>query len=196
MEDILREVIVISDDEDEENSDDILTDREDSVEAISDQDITNTVHVQPLDYSALANETRHRRSSSLVDEMAPSVKFLRRLPPSPPSITMQRQQRTNRQQAQRYRIYQEALDRRKHPQYANGGNFSSPVHQRATREEYRSHPQDYHEPIHRRGTQAVDKPSSTMVGRNGVPSDLNYPVTFQYDGRVEGRTMVRKLSST
>ncbi|KAL8972328.1 MAG: hypothetical protein Q9183_000610 [Haloplaca sp. 2 TL-2023] len=191
MEDILREVIVISDDEDEEISDDILTDREDSVEATSDQDITNTVHVQPLDYSTLANETRHRRSSSLEDEMAPSVKFLRRLTPSPPSITMRRQQRTNRQQAQRYRIYQEALDRRKHPDYATRGNLSSPVRPRATIEEFRSHPQDYHEPTHPRGTQAMDKPSSRMVGRNGIPSDLSHPVTFQYDGRVEGRTMQR-----
>ncbi|KAL8873216.1 MAG: hypothetical protein Q9174_001280 [Haloplaca sp. 1 TL-2023] len=189
MEDILREVIVISDDEDEQYSDDTFTDREDSVEVISDQDITNTVHVQPLDYSTLDTDPRHRRSSSLEDEIAPSVKFLRRLSPSPPSTTMRRQQRSGRHQEQRLRIYQEALNHRRYGDHATGEMLSRPVSQRAGVEGHRSHPQDYHEPMHLRSTQAVDKPSSTRVSGNGFPSDLNQPVNFQYNVDMEGRAM-------
>lgn len=113
VEDILREVIVISDDEDEASDDDAITDRESSVEVMSSHEIANNVQVQPLDYSTLDGRFRLERPGSPEDAWAPSVKFIRRLSTPPPGPAPRRQGWIDRQQAHRNRVWQEAVSRRR-----------------------------------------------------------------------------------
>ena len=114
VEDILREVIVISDDEDEVSDEDDLVDRESSIEILSSRDITNGVHVQPLDYSILDDRSRYERQMSPEDTWATGAKYIRRLV-TPPETARRRQNRIDRQQAHRNRVWQEALSRRRNP---------------------------------------------------------------------------------
>ncbi|KAL8718761.1 MAG: hypothetical protein Q9225_004141 [Loekoesia sp. 1 TL-2023] len=118
VEDILREVIVISDDEDEASDDDAITDRESSVEVISSHEIANNVQVQPLDYSTLDDKSQLERPGSPEDAWAPSVKFIRRLSTPPPEPARRRQGWVDRQQAHRNRVWQEAISRRRNMTHA------------------------------------------------------------------------------
>lgn len=113
VEDILREVIVISDDEDEERGDEAFIQREDSVEIVSSQEIADTVHVRPIDYSTLDDRSRHDRPLSPENDWAPSVKFIRRLSTPPVETGLRRQNRSDRQQAHRNRVWHEAVSRRR-----------------------------------------------------------------------------------
>lgn len=114
VEDILREVIVISDDEEEETShDDVSTDRESSIEVISSHEIANNVQIKSLDYSTLDERSRLERPISPEDAWAPSVKFIRRLSTPPSGTARRRQDWADRQQAHRNRVWQEAISRRR-----------------------------------------------------------------------------------
>ncbi|KAL8726261.1 MAG: hypothetical protein Q9166_006807 [cf. Caloplaca sp. 2 TL-2023] len=112
VEDILREVIVIPDDEDEDNEFNLVNDRQNSMEVISNQELADTVHVQPVDYGALNERSRFDRPVSPEDDWAASVKFIRRIS-TPLGKARQRQEQFDRQQAQRNRIWHEAVSRRR-----------------------------------------------------------------------------------
>lgn len=109
VEDILREVIIISDDEDEE-SEENSTEREGSIEIISSQEIADAVHVEPLDYSTMDARSAYDRPE---DDWAPSVRFIRRLSTPPADRGARRQTRIDRQQAHRNRVWLEAVNRRR-----------------------------------------------------------------------------------
>ncbi|KAL8801442.1 MAG: hypothetical protein Q9182_004459 [Xanthomendoza sp. 2 TL-2023] len=117
VEDILREVIVIPDDDDEESEDEMINDRETSVEIISSHEFADTLHVQPLDYGALDERARFERPVSPEDDWAPSVKFIRRISTPPGKTQARHQERADRQQAHRARIWQEAVSRRRDTAY-------------------------------------------------------------------------------
>ncbi|KAL8820927.1 MAG: hypothetical protein Q9223_000944 [Gallowayella weberi] len=117
VEDILREVIVIPDDDDEESQDEMINDRQNSVEVISSHEFADTIHVQPLDYGALDERARFERPVSPEDDWAPSVKFIRRISTPPGEIQARHQERADRQQAHRVRIWQEAVSRRRDTAY-------------------------------------------------------------------------------
>lgn len=131
VEDILREVIVIPDDEEDEGEDVRISARQNSVEVISSHEFADTVHVQPLDYGALEEGTRSDRLMSPEDDWAPGVQFIRRIT-TPHSEGRQRQQdRVDRQHAHRTRIWQEAVNRRR--------NTAHTDHDIATRPMYQAH---------------------------------------------------------
>lgn len=123
VEDILREVIIISDDEDEESEEENFSERENSIEIISSQEVADAVHVQPLDYSTLDAKSTYDRPLSPEDDWAPSVRFIRRLSTPPADRGIRRQIRIDRQQAHRHRIWLEAVHRRRNPTY-DGTNGS------------------------------------------------------------------------
>ncbi len=116
VEDILREVIVISDDEDEGIDEDSFDDRDSSVEIASSREISHEVHVQPIDYSTLDQKSRFERPVSPEEDWAPAVKFIRRLPPPP---IQEHHDRAARHHAQRYQKWQEAIDRSRQKEMAN-----------------------------------------------------------------------------
>ncbi|KAL8641037.1 MAG: hypothetical protein Q9228_002109 [Teloschistes exilis] len=126
VEDILREVIIISDDEDEE-SEENSTEREGSIEIISSQEIADAVHVEPLDYSTMDGKSAYDRPFSPEDDWAPSVRFIRRLSTPPADRGTRRQTRIDRQQAHRNRVWLEAVNRRRNLIYsdANGSVLGS-----------------------------------------------------------------------
>ncbi|KAI4109602.1 MAG: hypothetical protein LQ339_001715 [Xanthoria mediterranea] len=131
VEDILREVIVIPDDEEDEGEDDRISARQTSVEVISSHEFGDTVRVQPLDYGALEEGTWSDRLMSPEDDWAPGVHFIRRIT-TPHSEGRQRQQdRVDRQHAHRTRIWQEAVTRRR--------NTAHTDHDIATRPMYQAH---------------------------------------------------------
>lgn len=113
VEDILREVIVIPDDEEDESKDDQASDRHESVEVISSHAYADNVHIQPIDYGALDEETRLNRQTSPEDDWAPSVRFIRRISTPPAEKRQRYQERVDRQNAHRARVWQEAVSRRK-----------------------------------------------------------------------------------
>ncbi|KAL8701691.1 MAG: hypothetical protein Q9224_000384 [Gallowayella concinna] len=123
VEDILREVIVIPDDDDEETQNEMIDDRHSSPEVISSHEFVDTVHVQPLDYGALDERARVERSVSPEDDWAPSVKFIRRISTPPPKIQARHQERADRQQAHRTRIWQEAVSRRRDTAYTRHDSY-------------------------------------------------------------------------
>ncbi|KAL8775627.1 MAG: hypothetical protein Q9209_000123 [Squamulea sp. 1 TL-2023] len=131
VEDILREVIVIPDDEDDEIEDNITSDRQDSVEVISSHEFSDTVHVKPLDYGALDGGSRLDQLVSSEDDWDPSVKFIRRVSTPPAEKRREHQDRLDRQQAHRNRIWREAVSRRK--------NTAQTSHGMATRHAYQPH---------------------------------------------------------
>lgn len=143
VEDILREVIVISDDEEDETShDEVDTDRENSIEIISSHEIASDVQVKLLDYSALDERSRHERPTSPDDDWAPSVKFIRRLSTPPPQTAHRRQGWANRQQAHRNRVWQEAVNRRRNKTQAVPGNtVESPYNRLDVRVPFQHHAQ-------------------------------------------------------
>lgn len=122
VEDILREVIIISDDEDEESEEENSTEREGSIEIISSREIADAVHVEPLDYSTMDAKSAYDRPFSPEDDWAPSVRFIRRLSTPPADRGTRRQTRVDRQQAHRNRVWLEAVNRRRNLTYgdANG----------------------------------------------------------------------------
>ncbi|KAI4110369.1 MAG: hypothetical protein LQ345_007023 [Seirophora villosa] len=121
VEDILREVIVISDDEDEDLSEEgHFGDRDSSVEIASSREISNEVHVQPIDYGTLDGRSRLERPVSPEDDWAPSVRFIRRLS-TPPAESKQQQDRIARHHAQRYQKWQDAISRSRRKDMANTG---------------------------------------------------------------------------
>lgn len=127
VEDILREVIVISDDEDEDINGNFFNDRDSSVEIASSREISNEVDVRPIDYSTLDEISRLQRPVSPEDDWAPSVRFIRRL--STPPGNRQQQDRIARHHAQRYQKWQEAIDRSRQKDAAKIGhsNIAKPV---------------------------------------------------------------------
>ena len=131
VEDILREVIVIPDDEDDQSEDDPGSARQKSVEVISSHEYADTVHVRQLDYGALDGGSRSDRLVSPEDDWAPSVKFIRRVSTPVAERRQRNQDRIDRQQAHRTRIWHEAVSRRK--------NTAPISHDLATRQIYQSH---------------------------------------------------------
>ncbi|KAI4169596.1 MAG: hypothetical protein LQ348_007247 [Seirophora lacunosa] len=122
VEDILREVIVISDDEDEDLSEEgHFGDRDSSVEIASSREISNEVHVQPIDYGTLDGRSRLERPVSPEDDWAPSVRFIRRLS-TPPAESKQQQDRIARHHAQRYQKWQDAISRSRRKDMENTGH--------------------------------------------------------------------------
>ncbi|KAL8953310.1 MAG: hypothetical protein Q9222_000834 [Ikaeria aurantiellina] len=120
VEDILREVIVISDDEEDdelvESHGKGFDDRENSVEIISTHEGAGAVHVQPLDYSVMDKESRFDPATSPEDDWAPGVKFIRRVP-TPSARIQVRQNRIDRQKAHRNRVWLDAIKRRRDTQH-------------------------------------------------------------------------------
>ncbi|KAL8734948.1 MAG: hypothetical protein Q9181_003016 [Wetmoreana brouardii] len=175
VEDILREVIVISDDEEGESEDDMLANREDSVEIISSQEIADTVHVRPLDYSTLDERSRYDRPTSPEDDWAPSVKFIRRL--STPPVD---QSRIDRQQAHRNRIWHEAVSRRK--QTALATPTASTKHAGLRRDEERLHSsfRGYPHPIASDGTDCEIGPRLLEIQPVHAHNGLGQPSSVQF----------------
>ncbi|KAL8927729.1 MAG: hypothetical protein Q9208_002144, partial [Pyrenodesmia sp. 3 TL-2023] len=126
VEDILREVIVISDDEDDDIDEYSLDDRDSSVEIAPSREISHDVHVQPIDYSTLDQRSRFERPVSPEEDWAPAVKFIRRLSPAP---SQEHQDRIARHHAQRYQKWQEAIDRSRQKDAADRrqGNLPKPM---------------------------------------------------------------------
>ncbi|KAL9016969.1 MAG: hypothetical protein Q9185_005708 [Variospora sp. 1 TL-2023] len=118
VEDILREVIVISDDEDEISEDGHFGDRDSSVEIATSREISNEVHVEPVDYGTLDGRSRLERPVSPEDDWAPSVRFIRRLS-TPPAESRQQQDRIARHHAQRFQKWQDAISRHRRKDMAN-----------------------------------------------------------------------------
>ncbi|KAL8965346.1 MAG: hypothetical protein Q9197_006557 [Variospora fuerteventurae] len=118
VEDILREVIVISDDEDEISEDGHFGDRDSSVEIATSREISNEVHVEPVDYGTLDGRSRLERPVSPEDDWAPSVRFIRRLS-TPPAGSRQQQDRIARHHAQRFQKWQDAISRHRRKDMAN-----------------------------------------------------------------------------
>lgn len=118
VEDILREVIVISDDEDEISEDGQFGDRDSSVEIATSREISNEVHVEPVDYGTLDRRSRLERPVSPEDDWAPSVRFIRRLS-TPPAGSRQQQDRIARHHAQRFQKWQDAISRHRRKDMAN-----------------------------------------------------------------------------
>ena len=111
MEDILREVIVISDDEDEpESEEEVDKDRENSIEFISSQAVADDIHVQPLDFDAMDHSNSHSRRASSEDNYASGIKLLRRVNDN--RRPRHYQEGVDRQRAHRHRVWQEAVKRR------------------------------------------------------------------------------------
>lgn len=131
VEDILREVIVIPDDEEDEGEDDRIGARQTSVEVISSREFADTIHVQPLDYGALEERTRSDRLMSPEDDWAPGVQFIRRITTPNPEGRQRQQDRVDRRHAHRTRIWQEAVNRRR--------NTAHTDHDIATRPMYQAH---------------------------------------------------------
>ncbi|KAL8999442.1 MAG: hypothetical protein Q9169_001756 [Polycauliona sp. 2 TL-2023] len=113
VEDILREVIVIPDDEEDESEHEQVSARQNSVEVVSSHEYADAVHVHQLVYGASDDETRLNRFTSPEVECAPSVKFIRRLSTAPAERSQRHQDRVDRQHAHRTRVWQEAVNRRK-----------------------------------------------------------------------------------
>lgn len=118
VEDILREVIVISDDEDEISEDGQFGDRDNSVEIATSREISNEVHVEPVDYGTLDGRSRLERPVSPEDDWAPGVRFIRRLS-TPPAGSRQQQDRITRHHAQRFQKWQDAISRHRRKDMAN-----------------------------------------------------------------------------
>ncbi|KAL9008042.1 MAG: hypothetical protein Q9173_006794 [Seirophora scorigena] len=128
VEDILREVIVISDDEDEDLSEEgHFGDRDSSVEIAPSREISNEVHIRPIDYGTLDGMSRLERPVSPEDDWAASVKFIRRLS-TPPAGSRQQQDRIARHHAQRHQKWQEAITRSRRKDMANTGQSRMAEH--------------------------------------------------------------------
>ncbi|KAL8784267.1 MAG: hypothetical protein Q9213_004089 [Squamulea squamosa] len=129
VEDILREVIVIPDDEDNEIEDVNTSDRQDSVEVISSHDFAATVNVEALDYGALDGRSGLDQLVSSEDDWDPRVKFIRRVSSPPAEKQRQYQDRLDRQQAHRNRVWHEAVSRRKNTAKTSHGTAPHHVYQ-------------------------------------------------------------------
>ncbi|KAL9598387.1 MAG: hypothetical protein Q9179_003934 [Wetmoreana sp. 5 TL-2023] len=175
VEDILREVIVISDDEDEESEDGTLTDRENSVEIVSSQEIADTVHVRPLDYSALDDRSRYDRPASPEDDWAPSVKFIRRL--STPPVD---QSRIDRQQAHRNRVWHEAVSRRKQTALATPTTGIKYADLRHEEERLRSSFRSYPHPVASDDTECESEPRLLETRPVHAHTSLGQPSSVQF----------------
>ncbi|KAL8670741.1 MAG: hypothetical protein Q9168_004734 [Polycauliona sp. 1 TL-2023] len=124
VEDILREVIVIPDDEEDESEDERDSARQNSVEVVSSRECADNVQVQPFDDGASDEETRRNRLMSPEDDWAPGVRFIRRIS-TPPAERRRHQDRVDRQHAHRTRVWQEAVSRRKNTAHTGHG-FATP----------------------------------------------------------------------
>lgn len=144
VEDILREVIVISDDEEEGIDDDSFDDRSSSVEIAPSREISHDVHVQPIDYSTLDQRSRFERPVSPEEDWAPAVKFIRRLSPAP---IQEHQDRVARHHAQRYQKWQEAIDRSRRKDAADRQRDSLPEPMDLSEAEPSSSMEKFRQPI-------------------------------------------------
>lgn len=118
VEDILREVIVISDDEDDEGSVEMGSQREDSGEIISKHVVANDLQTRPVDYSSTDDFNTYNRPYSPDDSRASRTTYVRpvRNPYNGPSHG----HLFKRQQAHRSRIWGDAVYRRR--------NAENPLH--------------------------------------------------------------------
>ncbi|KAL9611429.1 MAG: hypothetical protein Q9167_003936 [Letrouitia subvulpina] len=111
VEDILREVIVISDDEEDEESADTESQREDSREIISNHVFANDLQTRPVDYSAIGDSDTYHRPFSPDDSRASRTAYVR--PVRNPYDGSNDNQLLERQQAYRFRIWDDAVIRRR-----------------------------------------------------------------------------------
>ncbi|KAL8645066.1 MAG: hypothetical protein Q9210_006917 [Variospora velana] len=170
VEDILREVIVISDDEDEISEDGHFGDRDSSVEIATSREISDEVHVEPVDYGTLDGRSRLERPVSPEDDWAPSVRFIRRLS-TPPAGSRQQQDRIARHHAQRYQKWQDAISRHRRKDMANTeqSRMANPVESTGT-----GPPS---------AVRRIREPCDVDHGGNGNPSGFTDPkAAFRQDG--------------
>ncbi|KAI9875404.1 MAG: hypothetical protein M1830_008524, partial [Pleopsidium flavum] len=123
MEEILREVIVISDDEDDEAdriSNSALVGRDSSVEIISSHALANDVHVRPMDYRDEVVAVDDEQPYAL-EYLAPGI--VQRVEQKYQGDEQRAKERFGRRGFGRYRAWDQALDRyRKNPTH-----YSDPV---------------------------------------------------------------------
>ena len=129
MDDVLREVIVIPDDDEEDDKGDEIqesqvrheeNERDSSVEYISEGDI----QVQPVDYSNIHRTVE--RGDSYSPDSDKDIQFLGRNQLRHGRQVQYDQQTLDRMGIHRQKVYEEALDRRrKHPETLHGYNDHS-----------------------------------------------------------------------
>ncbi|KAI1953677.1 hypothetical protein LOZ57_000018 [Ophidiomyces ophidiicola] len=111
LEDVFREVIVISDDEDEDLSEDgdhPEGDRDSSVEIISSNTVVKELQTQPLSHETSATIDRSRVPEPSEDEGHPGVRFIR---PLPRKRKLGDKKKLDRRGFSRYQAWDRARDR-------------------------------------------------------------------------------------
>ena len=119
MEGILREVIVIPDEDEDDASQDlnfpesVRSDREDSVEVVSDHEIADEVHQKPVEYGKMRNHTDPNRAYSPDMDTGGSFRYVRNDQASYKQQPHYSHERVDRMGSYRNRIWEEALHRRR-----------------------------------------------------------------------------------
>lgn len=177
MEDVLREVIVIPDDDDDDNDEGHEskesrriqpkeTERDSSVEYISEADM----QIRPVDYSNLSRTTE--RGDSYSPESEQEIQYLGRNKIYRGRQGQYDQHRLDRMGTHRQKVYKEALDRRKKypeaPNVYNGDSFipvvASSGHDKVHPQLQQAQYQDYQPHLIERKEQALGRaPTQTRL---------------------------------